>query len=158
MSKRTNTDAKDMFSFQSKQERAENLAALKKLQDLMHLLDIKPDKPEEPVKPTRSVKDTTKQRKHPLLKEEKEIKDITDMIEKSGIKLSEINITNKEFDNLSSKEKLKYLKKNHELILPKINKNEKIKGFDLFKINSLLNPKNGGNKKKSKNNKTKSKK
>jgi hypothetical protein len=113
----------------------------------MHLLDIKPDKPEEPVKSTRSVKDTTKQRKHPLLKEEKKIKHITDMIEKSGIKLSEINITNEEFNNLSSKEKLKYLKKNHELILPKINNNKKIEGFDLFKINSLLNPKNGGNKK-----------
>jgi len=113
----------------------------------MHLLDIKPDKPEEPVKSTRSVKDTTKQRKHPLLKQEKKIKHITDMIEKSGIKLSEINITNEEFNNLSSKEKLKYLKKNHELILPKINNNKKIEGFDLFKINSLLNPKNGGNKK-----------
>ena len=83
-------------------------------------------------------------------KEKEEIKHITDMMEKSGIKLSEINITNKEFDNLSLKEKLKYLKKNHEIILSKINNNKKIEGFDLFKIHSLLNPKNGGKLKKRK--------
>ena len=79
--------SKEKCTWLTKKERDENLAALKRMEDLMLCLNIKPDKPENPVK----------ERKHPLLKEEKEIKHITDMIEKSGIKLSEINITDKEF-------------------------------------------------------------
>jgi len=92
---------------------------------------------------------------------EKEVKEIIDIINKSGIKILGININNEEFNNLSLKQKLKYLKDNREIILKEINKiiiNKDEDGFLIFKINSLLNPKNGGKLKKEKLKKEKLKK
>ena len=94
-------------------------------------------------------------------KEEKEVKEIIDIINKSGIEILGININNEEFNNLSLKQKLKYLKDNREIILKEINKikiNKDEDGFLIFKINSLLNPKNGGKLKKEKLKKEKLKK
>jgi hypothetical protein len=92
---------------------------------------------------------------------EKEVKEIIDIINKSGIKILGININNEEFNNLLINQKLKYLKDNREIILKEINKIKITKdrdGFLIFKINSLLNPKNGGKLKKEKLKKEKLKK
>ena len=101
------------------------------------------------------------QEKYDIFIIEKEVKEIIDIINKLEIEILGININNEEFNNLSLKQKLKYLKDNHEIILKEINKikiNKDEDGFLIFKINSLLNPKNGGKLKKKKLKKEKLKK
>jgi len=91
-----------------------------------------------------------------LKKIENYINDIIDIIKKSDNE--KLNKLFNSFDSLSLENKLIFLKTHKWIILTEINNSNNIDQHLIFKINSLLNPKNGGKLKKEKLKKEKLKK